>query len=124
MSWEFNSNVPVFIQIVDKIRADIINGKYPSGSRIPPVRDLAAEASVNPNTMQRALSELESQGLLEGRGTIGRFVTGNTSVIQKTNDITKNAVLTKLIEEAENLGISDDEIIEFVTKRKAGKNDA
>ena len=124
MPWEFNSKVPVFVQIVDKIRADIINGTYPPGSQIPPVRQLAAEAAVNPNTMQRALGELEHEGLLESRGTVGRFVTENVAVIQKTNDTTKNEVLTKLVEEAEALGISDEEIIAFVTRRKAEKANA
>ena len=122
MPWEFNSKEPVFVQIVDKIRADIINGTYPPGSQIPPVRQLAAEAAVNPNTMQRALGELEHEGLLESRGTVGRFVTENLAVIQKTNDTTKNEVLTKLVEEAEALGISDGEIIAFVTRRKAEKS--
>lgn len=75
MTWELNSDRPIYSQIMDKIKTDIISGKYPVGSKIPSVRELAAEASVNPNTMQKALSELEREGLLFSRRTSGRYIT-------------------------------------------------
>lgn len=74
MAWQFRGHSPVYRQIVRHIRADILNGRYQPDEQIPPVRQLAMEASVNPNTMQRALSALEDEGLLVSRGTVGRFV--------------------------------------------------
>lgn len=74
MAWQFRGHSPVYRQIVRHIRADILSGCYQPDEQIPPVRQLAMEAGVNPNTMQRALSALEDEGLLVSRGTVGRFV--------------------------------------------------
>ena len=122
MPWEFNSSAPVFLQIAEKLRADILGGKYPPGSQIPPVRTLAAEASVNPNTMQRALGELETSGLLESRGTVGRFVTSDASLLAGSLQDYKQQTLQKLFAEAEAAGITEEEIIAFAeSKRRNGK---
>ena len=75
MNWKFTGERPVYQQIVATIRAAILTGEYPPGMKVPSVRDLAAQAQVNPNTMQRALTELEREGLLLGGGTSGRTVT-------------------------------------------------
>lgn len=83
MQWKFSGNRPVYIQIMELIRAAIMAGEYSPGDRIPPVRDLAAQAQVNPNTMQRALLELEREGLLVTQGTLGKFVTHNPQVLDQ-----------------------------------------
>lgn len=83
MEWRFTGERPVYQQIVTIIQGAVLSGEYPPGGRVPPVRDLAAAARVNPNTMQRALSELERQGLLETAGTSGRFVTRNEAVLER-----------------------------------------
>ena len=75
MPWKLDSNLPIYTQIIEHIQLDIISGLYQPGDRLPSVRDLAAEASVNPNTMQKALSELERSGLLHSQRTSGRFIT-------------------------------------------------
>ena len=80
--WKFTGNQPVYLQIMEQIRGAILAGEYPPGGRIPPVRELAAQAQVNPNTMQRALLELEREGLLITCGTMGRFVTDDANILE------------------------------------------
>ena len=71
MAWQFEHDRPIYTQLLEQIRMLIISGVYPIGSRLPSVRDLAAEAAVNPNTMQKALSELERSGLIYSQRTSG-----------------------------------------------------
>ena len=75
MEWIFEQGRPIYTQIVEQIRINIANGTYEPGQQLPSVRDLAMEAAVNPNTMQRAFSELERDGLIYTVRTSGRFVT-------------------------------------------------
>lgn len=82
MQWKFSGSMPVYRQIIDQIRSAIVAGDYRPGDRIPPVRDLAAQAQVNPNTMQRALLALEREGLLVTDGTVGRYVTQDEKVLE------------------------------------------
>ncbi len=114
MPWQFNSTEAVFIQIADKLRAEIISGKYAPDSQIPTVRQLAFEVSVNPNTMQKALLLLEEEGLLYTRSTVGRFVTSDTEVLFCAKERIKRETVHKLIAEAEALGISSDELINLI----------
>ncbi len=81
MAWQFTTNQPIYLQIVDEIELRIFNGTYEKGAKLPSVRDLALVAAVNPNTMQRALSELESNGLVCTQRNSGRLVTEDESVI-------------------------------------------
>ena len=75
MTWSFSNDLPIYTQLVGQIKTAIATGVFPPGERLPSVRDLATEAGVNPNTMQRALSQLESEGLVYSQRTAGRFVT-------------------------------------------------
>ena len=75
MNWKFSGDRPVYQQIMENIRGAVLRGELPPGGRVPSVRELAMQAQVNPNTMQRALTELEREGLLIGGGTSGRTVT-------------------------------------------------
>ena len=84
MAWDFDDKRPVYIQISEMIKDMIFKGQYTAGDRLPSVRELSVEAAVNPNTMQRALAELENQGLAETRRTAGRTVTENLELIQNT----------------------------------------
>ena len=83
MPWNLNSSRPIFLQLIEIIQMDIISGKYPPGGKLPSVRDLAAQAAVNPNTMQKALSELERSGLVFSQRTSGRFITEDKHMIEE-----------------------------------------
>jgi len=78
---QFSTAKPIFMQISERISTDIMTGAYPPGSKLPSVRDLAATFGVNPNTMQRALADLEGRGLVDTYRTVGRTVTEDTTVI-------------------------------------------
>ena len=86
MNWKFTGDRPVYQQIMALIRGAVLRGELPPGGKIPSVRDLAAEAQVNPNTMQRAMTELEREGLLISGGTSGRTVTENPDVLEKMRE--------------------------------------
>ena len=81
MEWNLDPSRPIYQQIIEKVETEIASGRYQPGQQLPSVRELALEAGVNPNTMQRALSELERGGLVTSRRTSGRFITedGNMS---------------------------------------------
>lgn len=81
MNWKFTADQPVYQQIMSAVRGAILAGEWLPGDRIPSVRDLSAQASVNPNTMQRALTELEREGILVGAGTTGRMVTADPEIL-------------------------------------------
>ena len=86
MSWNLDSERPIYTQIIERITLDIISGIYAPGARLPSVRDLAQNAGVNPNTMQKALSELERTGLLFSQRTSGRFVTEELAIDRKNKN--------------------------------------
>ena len=86
MRWNIDGSRPVYLQIMEHIQNAVLTNEFPSGSRIPSVRELAASAKVNPNTMQRALAELEREGLLIGSGTLGRTVTDDRTVIDELRE--------------------------------------
>lgn len=81
MDWKLTDDRPIYIQLVEHITQTIVSGEYPPASRLPSVRDLASDAGVNPNTMQRALAELERTGLLFSQRTAGRFITDDAKLI-------------------------------------------
>ena len=83
MEWIFRSDVPIYTQLVSQMTMAILSGEYPPGSRLPAVRGVAAQAGVNPNTMQRAMAELEQSGLIYSQRTSGRFVTDDGAVIEE-----------------------------------------
>ena len=83
MPWDLDENRPIYLQLMEKIQLDIISGVYQAGDRLPSVRELALDASVNPNTMQKALSELERSGLVYSQRTSGRFITEDKSMLKK-----------------------------------------
>lgn len=83
MAWDLKPNLPIYSQILEHIKLEIISGIYPAGTKLPSVRELAAQANVNPNTMQRAFSELERSGLVQTQRNAGRTVTEDASLIQE-----------------------------------------
>ena len=82
MAWNFSSDKPVYIQIAERIMTSVLAGDYKPGEQIPTVRQLAIQAAVNPNTVQHAFTELEKEGVIISQGTLGRYVTEDTEVIE------------------------------------------
>lgn len=81
MKWSFSNDTPIYSQLIDQIKVGIVTRAFAPGDRLPSVRDLATEAGVNPNTMQRALAQLETEGLVRSQRTAGRFVTEDMALI-------------------------------------------
>jgi len=119
MAWDFNNTQAVYLQISERLRKDIVNGKYPPDSQIPSVRQLAFEASVNPNTMQKALSTLESEGIIYSKGTIGRFVTSDKAIIEKAKEQLRASFVKRILSEAKSIDINTDQLIEYITKEES-----
>ena len=109
MSWNLNNAVPIYQQIQDRIKNDIISGKYLPGQKLPGVRDLATEASVNPNTMQRALTNLEQEGLIITLGTNGRVVTSDLDLIKDEKYTQFQSITMAYLQKVQSLGFSKQE---------------
>lgn len=114
MPWNLDSGQPIFKQIVDRIRMDIVSGKYQPGERLPSVRDLAAEAAVNPNTMQRALAELERTGLVYSKRTSGRFITEEQEMIKTLRSDIAAEKIKVFFEGMMQLGFNKEETLSLV----------
>ncbi|MCI7145890.1 MAG: GntR family transcriptional regulator [Clostridiales bacterium] len=114
MKWTFEDGRPIYIQIVEQMKVLIASGAYAPGEKIPAVRELAVEAGVNPNTMQKAMSELERDGFLHSERTSGRFVTEDIEVIDEMKKTLSREFVRDLFEKLDRLGMSKEEIIAAV----------
>ena len=114
MEWKIDNNKPVYIQLVEQLKVKIISGEIELDSKLDSVRSLAADAMVNPNTMQKALAELEREGFVYSKRTSGRFVTDNTELIEnKRKNLVKDNV-KKTLDTLINLGYTNKEILSLV----------
>lgn len=116
MAWEFKDDRPIYTQLLEEIQRMIISGKYKPGDKLPTVRDLAAEAAVNPNTVQRALIELERVGLVYSQRTSGRMITDDTEKISHIKDKMAEDLIKEFCENMKALGFSQKEIISLLEK--------
>lgn len=121
MPWNLDSDRPIFIQIIEKIQMDIISGFYKPGDKLPSVRELAQEASVNPNTMQKALSELERTGLVYSQRTSGRFITEDTTMIDKIKSELAREIVTQFLENIQRLGFQKEEAMSLIDEILKGE---
>lgn len=116
MSWNFVSDRPIYTQLLEQIRLRIISGQYPPGGKLDSVRDLAAEASVNPNTMQKALSELERSGLIYSQRTSGRFITEDENMIKQLKEEIAVRQVDEFLRAMKELGLNPEETLELLQK--------
>ena len=116
MEWNFKSGIPIYSQIVDEMTMRIASGIYEPGEKLQSVRDLAMDAGVNPNTMQRALAELERRGLVYSERTSGRFVTKEEAVLKSLHEELAKRYFQELAEKLRKIGMSGEEIHEAVRK--------
>ena len=123
MAWKLDSDRPIYIQLVEQIQLYIVSGKFPGGSRLPSVRELAAEAGVNPNTMQKAFAELERDGLVMANRTAGRFVTEDNQMVQQIRQKLASEEIHLFLGKMKQLGFERDELISLLeTDYKEGEN--
>lgn len=115
MDWKFIDGIPIYSQIVDELTVRIARHDYLPGQKLPSVRDIAAQACVNPNTVQRALAELERSGLVRTERTNGRFVTDDEKVLKEIYKSLSSAYINEMIEKLRNIGMNDTEIVEAVS---------
>lgn len=115
MSWELTSDRPIYLQLAEHIKIDIMSGKYQPGSKIESVRELAIEASVNPNTMQKAMSYLEQTGLIYSNRTSGRFITDDEEKIISLKKSLADKYCADFITKVRYIGYNDEDIKGIVT---------
>lgn len=120
MKWQFSNDAPIYAQLVEQIKVGVVSGAFPPGQRLASVRDLAMEAGVNPNTMQRALTELERDGLVYSQRTAGRFVTEDRNMIETAKQNLAEGQIRRFLEAMCRLGYGRDEIVDMVRREQAG----
>lgn len=116
MPWNLDSSRPIYLQIIERVQMDIITGRYQPGDKLPSVRDLAQEAAVNPNTMQKALSELERSGLIYSQRTSGRFITEDKELIHQMKKELAAAEVSAIVAHMKQLGITPEEIRQLLAE--------
>lgn len=114
MAWSFSSGSPVYLQIAQRLMLSVLSGEYPPEAQIPTVRQLALEAAVNPNTIQHAFAELESNGIIVPKGTIGRFVTDDTQVIETCRRQMAEEAVRQFVKNLEQLSVSPQQAIAMI----------
>ena len=122
MNHIFDNERPIYVQLVEKIRLEIVSGKLKSGERLPSVRELALIARVNPNTMQKALVELEDEGLVYTERTNGKFVTENKELIEKIKSKLAEEKVNNYLNSMQNIGIDYKEALKYLQELGGKKN--
>ncbi len=105
MEYIFDNERPIYLQLVEKLRIEIVSGKLKQGERLPSVRELALMVKVNPNTMQKALAELENQKLVYTERTNGKFVTNDFKLIEKVKRELASEKIKDYLKSMEDIGI-------------------
>jgi len=114
MKFEFDNNIPIYIQLVEQLKIYIISGKLKPGDRLPSVRDLALQTKVNPNTMQKALVELESLKLVYTERTNGKFVTTNQKLIDKLKYEYAYELSKKYFSNMKEIGLNKNDTLKYL----------
>ena len=121
MDYIFDNDRPIYIQLVEKLRIEIISNKLKPGERIPSVRELALTTKVNPNTMQKALVELENEGLIYTERTNGKFVTDNKQLIEKIKKELAEEKVNNYLNDMKNIGINYEEAVKYLQELGGNK---
>lgn len=121
MGWQLEKDRPIYVQLVEGLQSRIVSGQYPPGSKVAPVRELAAEAAVNPNTMQRALAALEQSGLLRAERTAGRFVTEDSALIASVRRALAQEKIEAFVRDLSTLGYTRREMMDLMKETAEGE---
>ncbi len=122
MPWALDTDRPIYAQLVEKIQLDIVSGRYEAGDKLPSVRELAAEAAVNPNTMQKAMQELERNGLVFAQRTSGRFITEDRVMIQQLKEEMASAQIKEFFQKMVQLGFQKEEMMNMIQRALEDEN--
>lgn len=114
MPWELKSDRPIYTQLIEQIELKIFSGVYPLGSKLPSVRDMAQDAAVNPNTMQRALVKLEEDGLIITHRTSGRSITEDARMIEMAKTKLAQEHISEFLEKMQLMGFEQKEILTII----------
>ena len=123
MNFKFDNNIPIYIQLVEQLKIYIISGKILPGDRLPSVRDLALDTKVNPNTMQKALTELEEQKLIYTERTNGKYITEDKELIEKIRKEYADELTKKYLSNMESIGINKQQSIKYLKEYEEGEFD-
>ena len=118
MAWDLDADRPIYAQLVERIQMQIVAGQYPAGGKLPSVRELAAVAAVNPNTMQKAFAELERSGLIITQRTNGRTVTEDQQKIRDIKEALAQEHVNNFFTKMKELGYTEQEAIELLSAGK------
>lgn len=121
MDYNFDNERPIYIQLVEMIRIDIVSGKFKKGQKLPSVRELALMMKVNPNTMQKALAELENEKLIYTERTNGKYVTEDKELIENAKKELAQEKVNNYLKSMQNIGINYDSAIRYL-QELGGKN--
>lgn len=121
MEYIFDNERPIYLQLVEKLRFEIISGKLKPGERLPSVRELALTARVNPNTMQKSLMELEDERLVYTERTNGKFVTENKELIKKMKKELAKEKVNNYLNDMKQIGIAYDEAVIYLQELGGNK---
>lgn len=121
MGWEFENDRPIYLQIASFIERDILKGKYKAGDKLPSVREFASIADVNPNTMQKAFSELEKNNIVFSSRTSGRFVTDDEEIIQRRRVLLAKEYVDDFLIKMKEIGFDEKEITLIMEESMKGE---
>ncbi len=118
MEWHFRNDRPIYAQLMEHMTQFILSGHFAAGAKLPAVRELAEEAKVNPNTVQRALSELERSGLIYSQRTNGRFVTEDTAALESARNKVATEKVTEFLKDMQKFGYDKDAVLHLLQSRE------
>ena len=118
MAWDLDADRPIYAQLVERIQMQIVSGQYPAGGKLPSVRELAAVAAVNPNTMQKAFAELERSGLIITQRTNGRTVTEDQQKIRDIKEALAQEHVNNFFTKMKELGYTEPEAVDLLREGK------
>ena len=124
MQWQLRGDRPIYQQLMEQLTEQIVSGQLGAGDKVPPVRELAAEAGVNPNTMQKALQELENRGLMQTQRTAGRTVTGDTALLEALRRQQAEAYAGEFLQKMQALGLTPQQVQELLHRMNEKKGES
>ena len=122
MQWQLRGDRPIYQQLMERLIEQIVSGQLGAGDKVPPVRELAAEAGVNPNTLQRARAYLARDGLMHTTRTCGLYVTEYREMIAKIREQIASDRISEFLAGMSQLGFTEQEIVALLEKRRGEEN--